>query len=204
MFRFALQWRGVLIEASPTNFKKLVENRPDEIALVNEAVCATPTNLHFVDSPKQGIGEVSGFLEFSTKSFQQKWYTKTDIENALLIPCRPLHAILQDEKYSIGTTATTTISTTTTKKTKTNPTYFFDFFSLDVEGAEYAVLTSLDFNVVEFGVVLVECDSHNPLKNIAIKMLLQANGYTYHQATDQNWWFVNDSFHTIYSGILPA
>jgi hypothetical protein len=53
--------------------------------------------------------------------------------------------------------------------------FYFDFFSLDVEGAEYKVLKSIDFDQVGFGVVLVEADEHNQLKNMAVRTLLESN-----------------------------
>jgi hypothetical protein len=39
---------------------------------------------------------------------------------------------------------------------------FFDFWSLDVEGAEFEVLSSVDFTEVAFGVILIEIARDNP------------------------------------------
>ena len=64
------------------------------------------------------------------------------------IRCTPLSTIVRDE---IGEFA------------------YFDFISLDVEGAEYEVLHSLDFSNAGFGIILVECDEHNELNNLALR-----------------------------------
>ena len=39
--------------------------------------------------------------------------------------------------------------------------YYFDFFSLDVEGGELAVLQTIVFKKVFFGVIVIEADDHN-------------------------------------------
>jgi len=46
---------------------------------------------------------------------------------------------------------------------------FFDFFSLDIEGAELGAVLAIDFDLVSFGVIFVEADEHNEMKNMAIK-----------------------------------
>jgi len=40
-FNDALGWRDLLIEANPTDYAKLVTNRPDDLC-VHSAVCETP------------------------------------------------------------------------------------------------------------------------------------------------------------------
>ena len=52
-----------------------------------------------------------------------------------------------------------------------------DLFSLDVEGAELAVLHTLDFSVVNFRVLIVELDGMAPEKDQAVRDLLAAKGY---------------------------
>jgi hypothetical protein len=54
---------------------------------------------------------------------------------------------------------------------------YFDIFSLDVEGAEFEALASLDFSKAAFGIVLVEADEHNLRKNMAVRAILERNGY---------------------------
>lgn len=78
---------------------------------------------------------------------------------------------------------------------------FFDFFSLDVEGAELAVLESVDFERVGFGIIFIEADKHNMLKNLAMRHLLESKGYSFLFEYEWNYWFSNDNFHEIYKDV---
>ena len=72
--------------------------------------------------------------------------------------------------------------------------YHIDFFSLDVEGGELAVLQSIDFHKVFIGVIVIEADDHNPQKNQAVQDLLLGNGFDYFIHVGANDWFVNKKF----------
>mmetsp|Transcript_14417 Transcript_14417/g.27112 ORF Transcript_14417/g.27112 Transcript_14417/m.27112 type:complete len:96 (+) Transcript_14417:938-1225(+) len=86
------------------------------------------------------------------------WWSDEDIQKAQVVKCKSLKNILVE---TVG------------------DKFHFDFFPLDVEGAEHALLSSIDFSRVSFGVIFVEEDEHNPMKNIAVRMLLEKNGYTF-------------------------
>jgi len=179
-FHKALFWKGVLIEASPTNYAKMVRNRPAELATINSAICSKERDLHFVDKA-QGAGTVNGFVEFAAESFKKKWWTDDDIKNAKVVKCKTLTSNLLE---AVG------------------PYFHFDFFSLDVEGAEYEVLQSIDFNMYSFGVIFVEADSHSPEKNSNVRKILEDNGYRFDGNTRNSDWFVNKNFDSIYKGLL--
>jgi hypothetical protein len=75
----------------------------------------------------------------------------------------------------------------------------FDFFSLDVEGAELQVLQSIDFHKLHFGVIVVETQYSEPDTLAAINATLSSHGYInqgYDPADDQqrNTWFVHRQF----------
>ena len=74
--------------------------------------------------------------------------------------------------------------------------FYFDFFSLDVEGGKLAVLQTVDFKKVFefFGVIVIEADDHNPEKNQSVKDVLLANGFDYFSHIGANDWFVNKKF----------
>ena len=61
---------------------------------------------------------VQGVWEFSAPSFRQAWWSKQTIADGIPIKCQPLADILATVE----------------------PINYFDFLSLDVEGAEYEVL----------------------------------------------------------------
>eukprot|EP00985_Skeletonema_marinoi_P002680 scaffold1107_cov113-Skeletonema_marinoi.AAC.2 len=100
----------------------------------------------------ESLPAVGGFQEFASPEFQKRWWSKDQIQNAQVIKCHTLEQILLD---------------------KVGPGFYFDFFSLDVEGAELSVLRSINFDLVGFGVIVMEVDGHNATKNIAARILLQ-------------------------------
>lgn len=180
VFKHAKQWSGVLIEASPINYAKMIKNRPDEIASINSAICSTDRDLHYVNN--HGLkGAISGFVEFAAESFRKQWWNDDNIKNAQIVKCTTLTNVLLE---AVGSG------------------FHFDFFSLDTEGAELDVLLSLDFSKVSFGVIFVESDEHNDLKNMSVKLALEKNGYRYFKSAMKSDWFVNENFGQIYRDLL--
>jgi hypothetical protein len=179
VFHFGLKWKGLLIEASPINYGNLIKNRKNEIATVHAGVCKERKPLHWVEGKGSAVG---GFLEFATPSFRQQWFSEEAIRNAQVVDCKPLKDLLAE---TVG------------------PRFFFDFFSLDIEGAEYAALASLDFDQVSFGVILVESDAMtSQLKNIAVYSILEANGYVFLKEFKRSYWFINRDFSSIYDHLI--
>lgn len=52
-----------------------------------------------------------------------------------------------------------------------------ELFSLDVEGAELEVLLTINFEVTNIRVVVIEIDDHDLVKNQQIRDLMAANGF---------------------------
>jgi hypothetical protein len=178
VFHKGLDWKGVLVEASPTNYKNMVRNRPNEIANVHAGVCEKRMELHWVEGKDAAVG---GILEFAPESFQKNWWTKEAIQNAQAIQCMPLKDIIEEH---VG------------------KNFFFDFFSLDIEGSEYEALASLDFDSVAFGIILVEANGHNESKNLALRTLLESNGYIFLYDKNESYWFANRAFASVYKDLL--
>jgi hypothetical protein len=85
-----------------------------------------------------------------------------------------------------------------------NGPFHFDFFSLDVEGAEFEVVTSLDFGQYSFGVIFVESEQaggQNVVKNLAIRTLLEENGYIFLEERSRSYWFLHPKWHKIYANV---
>ena len=175
VFSKALDWKGVMIEASPKNYPQLEINRPNEIALVNKGVCNQEQDLHWVDG---GASATHGFVEFASEAYKKRWWTKEMIQDAKMVPCFPLTSIL---KEAVGTN------------------FWFDFFSLDVEGAEFSVLESLDFDKFAFGVIFVEANPKEQEKNKKVIQLLKSKGYKYLYRRKRSDWFQHESFASAYS-----
>ena len=66
-----------------------------------------------------------------------------------------------------------------------------NFFSLDVEGGEYDVLSGIDWSKFSFDVMVVEADG-GP-KDEKVLTLLKTHGYTLHSRTNRNNWVVRDT-----------
>jgi len=179
LYNKGLNWTGILVEASPVNYAKLIKNRQNEIATVHAGVCEKEVDLHWVESDQC----CSGFQEFAAPSFQQHWWSEEQIRNAKVVQCKTLERILLD---TVG------------------ERFYFDFFTLDVEGAEYAILQSINFDLVGFGAIVVEADEHNQMKNMAIRTMLESNGYTYLETKRRSSWFVHNDFGIIYKELIYA
>jgi hypothetical protein len=65
------------VELGPSNFKKLLVNRPNELALVHAGVCEEKRTLHYVER-----GVVGGIWEFAAPGFKKQWWPKiTDVNS---------------------------------------------------------------------------------------------------------------------------
>ena len=158
-------WRGVVLEADPEHFRRLVQNRPESI-LVHAAVCDRKRTVHYVDS---GDPRTKGIREFMTTAFVQKWHGRNRRRVETRILCMPVSDILAQI-----------------------PIRRFDFFSLDLKGAELAALSSIDFRNVSFGVLVVEADGHNKTKDCAIQQMLTQKGYRPEGSLKGNDWYVTN------------
>ena len=177
VFHYTRQWKGVLIELMEYNFNLLTENRKDELATIHAGVCDQKSLLHYY-----GKGAIGGIYEFSAPSFRKMWWGDVTLDDPKVktIECDTMDSLL---------------------KISTNETYF-DFLSLDVEGAEMTVLKSIDFDRVGFGIVLAEANEHNPLKNLAMRHYLQEKGYDFLMEYERSYWWVNKDFHNIHGDVI--
>jgi FkbM family methyltransferase len=179
LFHHGLDWKGVLIEPNPKSFAALQVNRPNDDTF-NFAVCSQSSEVTFVDS---GEGAMTGVLEFMAPSFVKSAHPEVENAKQTKIGCEPFSKILERSTLAIKTTT-------------------IDFLSLDVEGAEFEVLKTIDFENVEFGVIFYEADDHNPLKNQAMITFLEERGYSFREHTLRSNFHVNTNWHHMYSDFL--
>ena len=81
-----------------------------------------------------------------------------------------------------------------------------DLFSLDVEGAELAVLHTIDFSVTNIHVVLVEATLYDLEKNESVRKFLKERGFKLHKADvgHSNEVWVNEEFEEIRSAHISG
>ena len=170
----------MLIEPNPKSFKALQTNRPKN-RLHNVAVCDVSREVHFM----RGDEGADGYFEFMAPSFRAEWFKGSasarleDVSDK--IRCEPLRRVLGKDGLR-------------EKK-------HIDFLSLDVEGAEFEVLKTIDFTAQQFGVIFYEADPHNVVKNEIVKSYLEARGYTFREHALRSNFHVNERFHDIYAHV---
>ena len=179
LFSKAFNYRGVLIEPDPTNYHNLVSNREGE-ELFNRAICASSQKMHFVSNHERNDA-INGIWEFMSPSFRRAWHPEAMVDKMTLIECAPLNTIIENSFLS---------------------NRHIDFLSLDVEGAEYEVIKTLDFRKQQFGVIFYEADSSNFKKNHAILTFLESHGYRYVETYHRSNWHINSRWHEIYGHVL--
>jgi hypothetical protein len=154
-FEESMGWSGLLIEAAPSSASTLKVNRKNEANLIlAEGVCPEEQkNMSFLVG---GNPDVNGNPEDMSESFYNQWHSGHD--KFITVPCRPLSTMLRE--FLNRSSAT-----------------HIDFFSLDVEGGEFSVLSTFDFSV-PVHVWIIELDGHNPGKDESVRQLLMKHNYT--------------------------
>ena len=139
MLEHCFNWTGLLIEANPVNFAALRRSRRNAVK-VHSAVCAKESTVEMA-----GSNVISGQTDLLTEEQVHLYYQgrRPRKNESFVVPCRPLEAIMSAAGYPAA-----------------------NFLSLDVEGAEAMVLSSVDPAV--FRVIMVETQAHsaNELKRI--------------------------------------
>ena len=153
-FEQTLGWRGVNIEPLPSVFEQLRINRPNCIN-VNCAIDAQEGTADFVAS--SGSTEMlSGLVRHYHPFHKYRLDTELGAEGrqatSLQVPTRPLSSVLSDHKIA-----------------------HVHVLSVDVEGAELAVLQSIDFSKVFIDCIVVEVNYED--RTQAIVDFLQDKGF---------------------------
>jgi len=167
-FEKCLNWRGVLVEGHPALYRKMQKNRPSAVNL-NMAVCSQRKLINYT----LNASPVSGAVEFMPESFKSHWRSLLRVDNTIEVFCGPLgHQLCLLGIVNI------------------------DFFSLDVEGAEWQVLQTLDFNLLNVHVLLVEADRHDTEKNERVRRYMtESQGFILNQSlVARSDVFVNPSY----------
>jgi FkbM family methyltransferase len=158
-------WTGVLIDAHPRNFARLMQ-ADRRARKVEAAVCPPGRNVTMPDwreeaskgsSSTLGSGVVSA-MEYNTPEYTHTWAPILNATRRFSIPCRGLSEILAEAGIEE-----------------------VDFLSVDVQGAEEAVLQTANLGTVRgaptmFKTVLVEAERTAMEKNVRVRHMLENAG----------------------------
>lgn len=141
-----LNWTGICVEANPALADKCKINRPNS-EVMQAAVWSKKTKINF-ELPHSGNDFLSriGGISYNNNYFEQ------DFKQVEVLP----------------------MTTCTMMDVIKNETYF-DYFTLDVEGAELEALKGIDWGRVEFGYIALEFGYRNDFLNEIIQFLKLQN-----------------------------
>ena len=198
-------FQGLLIELIPEKFEQCRENRPNELAVVNAAVCNQKQDVHIVEVKKWG-GLVNGVWEFASEEYRKKVWPKIKDPSPLkTVPCWPMADILDQHLAKEPRVARLQLAAGAADGTGNDQSihYFFDFFSLDVEGAEFSVLQSIDWSRTAFGVLFVESVYKNQSeeRTDTITKFLTEKGYTFIGEKNGSLWYQHKDYQKIYDAV---
>ena len=176
-------WKRILIEGNPIHKKKLSKNK-DGVA-INAAVCDQRRIVHYVNRKT-----ISGIIEFMPDEFlkdshptiykatkkhdgplkAEDWKKFSHLVNE--VDCLPLSEIFSYIQVK-----------------------HINFFIFDVEGAEYTILQSIDFNNILFDVIVIENVLQRPIGyKEMITNFLKPHDYEAVIEIGRNTWYKHKNF----------
>ena len=150
MLEKCFRWNGFLIEANPANFATL-RRSGRKAAIAHSAVCDPPGVINMTVAGANVAGDVRTMSE----QHARRWAPKNAIGGVVGVSCQPMLQLLSAHQNGSPLRDDSV-----------------DFFSLDVEGAEEAVLRASRMPL--FRSVLVEMDGTDSTKDDRVRKLLQA------------------------------
>jgi len=163
-FEKFMNWKGIAIEASPTQFNKLKKNR--KCQLHNVALSLTKKEVEFYEVV-EGFTQMSGINNINYQD--------------------SLDRIINKSKSKIN-------------KIKINSTVFseiipnnqiIDLLSIDIEGNEFEVLSSIDYNIYQIKVIILE--NNIPEKLNYLKFFSEKN-YSYYDRVGMDEIYYNNKY----------
>lgn len=141
-------WKGICVEPVPSYYEDLRANR--QCHTFNCCLTDTPNNVAFtLNVTARGT---SSMADCRPHSLSEKFYTSGHTVETITVPGRPLQDLLREA----------------------GAPRFIEYFSFDVEGAEYRVLRSFPFDEYTFGCLTIERGSEQYGE---LRRLLKRLGY---------------------------
>ena len=165
-------WRGILIEPHPLKFQLLKTNRPNNV-LFNNLISNSSEQLEFLYFTDH-LTQVSGVVNSLSDHHYNAYFNNDKFSN-----------IPQQKMLIIPKTLSEIINSSGIKH--------IDLLSLDVEGHEYEVLLSYNFDI-QIDVILIEMLGVQPDKDELCRQRLINNGYIFDQKFAHNEIFISSQF----------
>jgi FkbM family methyltransferase len=148
-FEDSLNWSGILIEPIPHNYEKCKQIRKRSL-VYNCIVSSSSTPMDIYVN-----GAVSSVKDHTTEDYYDGWHKNKNID-IISVNCRRLDDILHEANVKV-----------------------IDFWSLDVEGSEYEVLKTMDWNIPVRVLCIEICGGQSSEMNEACRDLLRQNGFKF-------------------------
>jgi hypothetical protein len=177
-------WTGLVLEANPHLFATAVQkHRKCYLLNAGFSITGREENISF-----KLAGPLGGYSSTYTQahlqrtedeiSQQQNWM-RGDVGSGdeISVPTYLLHNILSQMTEFDA------------------PPYVVDFFSLDTEGSELAILKAIDFSQVQVGVFVIEYNGETRIKDEIVSFMVSQNkGYVYLNDDHTDLWIVNEPY----------
>ena len=154
-FEDDMNFKGVLIEAEPQLYGILQKTRPQN-KLYNCAVSEEEGGIDFLVTNGPGGPWVSGIEHLLSEEHKKDWHVNSE---KIKVNSKKMSSIMNDSKLEK-----------------------VDIFSIDVEGAEYEVLRTIDWNIPIY-VFIIELGfgDKQTKKDINCRNLLTKKGFHFHK-----------------------
>lgn len=152
-FEEELGFKGILIEPLPSFHKVLLKTRPNNY-IYQCAISQDVEYLDFLVSQGVGAGWVSGLEKYMNEEHKNAWHKDT---RKIKVKCRQIKDLIEENSIDK-----------------------IELFSIDVEGAEYEVLKTFDWNTPVYVFCIELCGANEEKDKLCRDKLLE-KGYTFHK-----------------------
>eukprot|EP00210_Caulerpa_lentillifera_P000919 g889.t1 len=168
-YEMCLGWTGVLIEGHPSAAQKLRDNRPNATNF-EAAACETDNGtVNFVGVANGVSGDITKMPADFARAHHMRYYGGH--EETHEVKCRLISSMLREAGVD-----------------------HVDFWTLDVEGAEFTVLDTYDWEKVPVHVIIIENDKDQQSEHDRRHKLLTSKGMEYGGTIYNNELWVNPKY----------
>tara|TARA_Y100000816_G_scaffold121488_1_gene85370 strand:+ start:3960 stop:4718 length:759 start_codon:yes stop_codon:yes gene_type:complete len=172
-FEESLDWKGLLIEPSPASFQKLTANRPNTI---NVSTAISKENDEFLEftGDNCAVAGLTNILEKCIQDNGRQWISAWNLTSSSIdVKIEKMSNILRNNNIK-----------------------YIDFLSIDVNGSEFEVLETMDWNVPVYVIALnvTTWGKYGKTMTNKCRQLLSSKGFVMSEKLDMDEIWVNDDY----------